>query len=158
MNQTSEQIVRQVISSLTIPPIALTLTQEEADAIKEYVRVVYFEDNIQGPVHSGLVRNAGPLEITDEEAAKLYRCNIGTEFATAGRYEWRSGERLIDCKVAEEMDIIALIDKRQADYSAWLWANLELAAQGEKLLPRLEWDKPGRKIFTYADMVSGILK
>jgi hypothetical protein len=56
MNATSEQIVRQVISSLTMPPVCLTLTQEEADAIKEHVRQWYFEDNIQGAVHSGLVR------------------------------------------------------------------------------------------------------
>ena len=62
MNQTSEQIVRQVISSLTMPPIALTLTQEEADAIKDYVRQWYFEDNIQGAVHDGCKPDVQPPE------------------------------------------------------------------------------------------------
>lgn len=58
MNQTSKEIVEQITASLVMPSVGMTLTQEEADAIKEYVRVRYFEENIQGAVHSGLVRHA----------------------------------------------------------------------------------------------------
>jgi hypothetical protein len=56
MNQASKEIVAQITASLVMPSVGLTLTQEEADAIKEYVRVRYFEENIQGAVHTGLVR------------------------------------------------------------------------------------------------------
>ena len=56
MNQASQEIVDQILGSLVMPPIGITLTQEEADAIKEHVRVWYFEGNIQGAVHSGFIR------------------------------------------------------------------------------------------------------
>jgi len=56
MNAASREIVEQITSRITMPMVECTLTQEEADAIKEYVRVRYFDDNIQGAVHSGLVR------------------------------------------------------------------------------------------------------
>ena len=57
MNHASKEIVNQITGSLALPTIGLTLTQEEADAIKEYVRVRYFEENVQGAVHSGFVRS-----------------------------------------------------------------------------------------------------
>ena len=56
MNQASREVVDQITASLVMPSVGLTLTQEEADAIKEYVIVRYFEENIQGAVHSGFVR------------------------------------------------------------------------------------------------------
>ena len=56
MNQSSKGIVDQITGSLVMPSVGLTLTQEEANAIKEYVRVRYFEENIQGAVHGGFVR------------------------------------------------------------------------------------------------------
>jgi hypothetical protein len=57
LNQTSREIVNQITGSLVIPSVGITLTQDEADAIKEYVRARYFEENVQGAVHSGFVRS-----------------------------------------------------------------------------------------------------
>jgi len=56
MNQASREIVTKITDAIVFPSIGCTLTQEEADAIKEYVRARYFEENVQGAVHSGLVR------------------------------------------------------------------------------------------------------
>jgi hypothetical protein len=56
MNQESKEIVDLITASFFMPSVGMTLTQEEADAIKEYVRVRYFEENIQGAVHAGFVR------------------------------------------------------------------------------------------------------
>ena len=55
MNQESNKVVDQITSSLVMPMLGLTITQEEADAVKEYIRV-RFEANIQGAVHAGFVR------------------------------------------------------------------------------------------------------
>ena len=55
MNQTSGEIVDQITDAINFPSIGCTLTQEDADAIKESVRV-RLEENIQGAVHSGFVR------------------------------------------------------------------------------------------------------
>jgi large-conductance mechanosensitive channel len=57
MNKASREIVDQITANLVMPNIGLTITQEEADAIKEHVRARYFEENIQGAVHSGFVRH-----------------------------------------------------------------------------------------------------
>ena len=57
MNQTSKEIVDKITASLVMPSVGMTLTQEEADAIKEYVTKRYFQDNVQGAVHFGLVRH-----------------------------------------------------------------------------------------------------
>ena len=56
MNHASTEIVATITEAIVFPNIGLTLTQEEADAIKEYVRTRFFEDNIQGVVHSGFAR------------------------------------------------------------------------------------------------------
>jgi hypothetical protein len=55
LNQTSREIVNQITGSLVIPSVGITLTQDEADAIKEYVET-RLKDNVQGSVHSGFVR------------------------------------------------------------------------------------------------------
>ncbi len=52
MNQASQEIVDQITMRFAFPSIGCTLTQKEADAIKEYVRV-RLEENVQGAVHSG---------------------------------------------------------------------------------------------------------
>lgn len=66
MNQASRKIVDQITGSLVMPSIGLTLTQEEADAIKEYIQIYVLEGNIQGAVHSGFVRDVEPpKEIKD---------------------------------------------------------------------------------------------
>ena len=61
MNASSQEIVDQITGSLVLPTIGLTLTQEEADAIKEHVRV-RLEENVQGAVHSKFVRDVEPPE------------------------------------------------------------------------------------------------
>jgi large-conductance mechanosensitive channel len=60
MNKASREIVDQITANLVMPNIGLTLTQEEADAIKEHVRV-RLEENIQGAVHSGFVRHGNDV-------------------------------------------------------------------------------------------------
>ena len=55
MNQASKEVVEKITDAFNFPSIGCTLTQEEADAIKEYVQV-RLEANIQGSVHSGWVR------------------------------------------------------------------------------------------------------
>ena len=55
MNQASREVVDQITASFVMPSVGMTLTQEEADAIKEYVET-RLKDNIQGAVHSGFVR------------------------------------------------------------------------------------------------------
>ena len=62
MNQASREVVAKITDAIVFPSIGCTLTQEEADAIKEHVRARYFEENIQGAVHSGFVRNVEPPE------------------------------------------------------------------------------------------------
>jgi hypothetical protein len=57
MNQASREVVNKITDFIYFPSIGCTLTQEEADAIKEHVRARYFEENIQGAVHSGFVRH-----------------------------------------------------------------------------------------------------
>jgi hypothetical protein len=54
-------------------------------------------------------------------------------------------------EVPEETSVIALVEKRMAEYSDWVAENLIRAAQGFTLLPPLEWDKRGMKVFTYGD-------
>ena len=61
MNASSKEIVDQITDSLVLPSIGLTLTQEEADVIKEHFRV-RLEANVQGAVHSGFVRDVQPPE------------------------------------------------------------------------------------------------
>ena len=55
MNQASREIVTKITDAIVFPSIGCTLTQEEADAIKEYVET-RLKDNVQGSVHSGFVR------------------------------------------------------------------------------------------------------
>src|ERR1017187_521427 len=43
-------------------------------------------------------------------------------------------------------------EQREHEYSDWLWENLSRASSGKKLLPRLAWDIPGKKIQTYGDL------
>jgi len=57
MNNASKGIVTKITDAIVFPSVGCTLTQEEADAIKEHVRVRYFEENVQGAVHYGLVRH-----------------------------------------------------------------------------------------------------
>jgi len=57
--------------------------------------------------------------------------------------------------VKESPEIVALLICRMNEYSAWLISNLDRMVAGEPPLPRLEWDKPGRKIPTYGDINHG---
>ena len=61
MNNASKGIVTKITDAIVFPSVGCTLTQEEADAIKEYVRARYFEENIQGAVHSGFVRHGNDV-------------------------------------------------------------------------------------------------
>jgi hypothetical protein len=56
MNQASREVVDQITASFVMPSVGITLTQEEADAIKKHVRI-RLEENVQGAVHSGFVRH-----------------------------------------------------------------------------------------------------
>jgi hypothetical protein len=49
--------------------------------------------------------------------------------------------------------VIDLMELRMAEYSDWVHTNLQNLFDKKPLEPRLEWDKPGRKVFTYADVV-----
>jgi hypothetical protein len=62
MNNASTEIVAKITDAIVFPSIGCTLTQEEADAIKEYVQTRFFEDNIQGAVHSSFKRGVKPQE------------------------------------------------------------------------------------------------
>ena len=64
MNQASQEVIDQIICRL--PRIGMTLSQEEADAIKEYIHKSYFTDDIQGAVHSGWTRHEKLKPNTDE--------------------------------------------------------------------------------------------
>jgi hypothetical protein len=44
------------------------------------------------------------------------------------------------------------MERRMAEYSEWVSENLYALFNGKPLAPRLDWDKPGRRIFTYADI------
>jgi hypothetical protein len=79
-----------------------------------------------------------------------------TEWMRAGIlcHEWV--RRMYDApalETLEDTDVMSLINKRMAEYQDWLSENLNRASKGVELLPRLSWDKPGRKLFTYADVV-----
>lgn len=49
--------------------------------------------------------------------------------------------------------IIETMNRRMAEYSDWVHRNLYNLFEKTPLEPRLPWDKPGRKVFTYADVV-----
>jgi len=49
--------------------------------------------------------------------------------------------------------IIETINKRMAEYSDWVHKNLKNLFDKKPLEPRLAWDKPGRKVFTYGDRI-----
>jgi hypothetical protein len=55
MNEASREIVDRITANL--PRISCTLSQEEADAIKEYIQKQYFQECIQAAVHSGWTRS-----------------------------------------------------------------------------------------------------
>jgi hypothetical protein len=91
------------------------------------------------PIYERVKNAMGAVTITREEGDSII------EYVRGAIHD---SEGLKDCKV----DIVALTDKRMADYSDWIWENLDRASVGKELLPRLEWDKPGRKLFTYGDL------
>lgn len=164
MNQTSEQIVLQVLSSLVMPPVALTLTQEEADAIKDRVREWYFDGSVQGAVQGGFVRcelePKAPKKDIDEFMADGYPssdsdgnwlCHVcGRRINHLGNCDHHTPK----IEATDVPDIMDILNKRMSDYTQWIWDNLDRAATGKSLLPRLEWDKPRMKIFSYADLVN----
>jgi hypothetical protein len=49
--------------------------------------------------------------------------------------------------------VIDLMERRMAEYSDWVHRNLQNLFDKKPLEPRLDWDKVGRKVFTYGDMV-----
>ena len=49
--------------------------------------------------------------------------------------------------------IIETINKRMAEYSDWVHKNLKNLFDKKPLEPRLAWDKPGRKVYTYGDRI-----
>ena len=54
---------------------------------------------------------------------------------------------------SSESDIVDLMNRRMVEYSDWVHTNLQNLFDKKPLAPRLEWDKRGRKVFTYADVV-----
>jgi hypothetical protein len=92
MNNASRRIVREICDELQFPSIGMTLTQEEADAVKQYVQTRFFDENIQGAVHSGLIRKeelephqervVEEKQQLDEKIAKLAAFIGGTMFAS----------------------------------------------------------------------------
>jgi hypothetical protein len=49
--------------------------------------------------------------------------------------------------------IIETLNRRMAEYSDWFHKNLQNLFDKKPFEPRLDWDKPGRKVFTYGDVV-----
>lgn len=49
--------------------------------------------------------------------------------------------------------VIETMNRRMAEYSDWVHRNLHNLFDKKPLEPRLDWDKPGRKLFTYGDVM-----
>lgn len=108
-------------------------------------QIPYAYNSVAGNIMPG---HANPIELSDDECAILSVGNV----VEAGIYEWQSGKRIVDCKIADtKTGLVALMKKRSEDYSDWIWENLERASMGKELLPRLPWDVPKRKPTTYGD-------
>lgn len=106
-----------------------------------------------------------PIVPTDEQFENCLSSAAGrpTTMEWQNMTEWNRAKALCvewqrqmflapELEAPEKTNIVYLLDKRMAEYSDWLWENLDRAAMSKKLLPRLEWDKPKRKVFTYGDV------
>lgn len=97
------------------------------------------------------------LTPSDELLHEFYSMEIeaGVSFEFMRRYTAFFQRHMFD---GPEQSIVEQIERREKDYGEWLWDNLTRASQGQPPLPRLDWDKSGRKIPTYADIHARIQK
>ena len=121
MNQASREVVNKITDAIVFPSIGCTLTQEEADAIKEYVQTRFFEDNIQGAVHSGFVRreSEGGM-MTDERLVEIALGGTATkeesEEMAMMLLNWHKADK--DGPMLEEFNIFSIEGMRRTHESS----------------------------------------
>jgi len=135
-----------------------TFTPEEAAKIKHAIDTATHPRTVNG-FDEHLSTEATPFQTPYPRYSAVESLQDGyPSIDSDGHYQCQVCATRIDhlgnCqRHSSESDIVDLMNRRMVEYSDWVHTNLQNLFDKKPLAPRLEWDKRGRKVFTYADVV-----
>lgn len=87
------------------------------------------------------------------EQIPICECHDCTQARYRGSLQGQIDQAMRNYHPPQEYPLDPIMNRRMAEYSDWVHTNLQNLFDKKPLEPRLPWNKPGRKVFTCADVV-----